>query len=185
MEPAALAIVLLALLVLFLRQQKAQSRRIVAQRNLPRELLVPRHYKSFTALENELWQATHDLYKGRAWDAVRFGLRRQEFEILNDYLRGLREDFQRGHRIFGQVIVHSPEIELFAHLESERCRIEASFYLWYALACVRLRTSGITMRELRRLTEIIANLAYRVRTMLAALESSGSLEVVDSILKNS
>jgi len=53
------------------------------------------------------------------------------------------------------------------------------------LACVRLRTSGVSMRELRHLTEIIANLAYRVRTMLTALESSGSLEAVDSILKNS
>lgn len=185
MGPAALAVVLLALLVLFLHQQKAHNRRIVTQRDLPREQLVPRHYKSFTTIENELWHATNDLHQGRAWDGIRFGLRHHEFEILENYLRGLREDFQQGHRIFGQVIIHSPEIKLFAQLEAERCRIESSFYLWYALAWFRLRTDGVSVKELRHLTEIIATLAHRVRTILTALEGSENLDLVDSILKNS
>jgi hypothetical protein len=185
METAALGIVLLALLIAFLRQQKAQTRRIIAQRDLPHEQLVPHNYKSFTAIENELWNATNDLYEARAWDTVRFGHCQREFEILHNYLLGLRQDFQQGHRIFGQIIIHSPEIELFAQLEGERCRIEVSFYIWYALACFRLRTSGVSVKELRHLTEIIAALAYRVRTILTALESSEKLDFVDSILKNS
>jgi hypothetical protein len=185
MGNVAFAIALFVLLTLFLHKQKAQSRRITAQRDLQREQLVPRHYKSFTAVENELWRATNDLRQGRAWDGVRFGLRQHEFDILKDYLCGLREDFQQGDRIFGRVIVHAPEIELFARLEMERCRIEVSFYVWYALALVRLRTTGVSVRELRHVTEIVATLAHRVRAMLTALESSGSVDVVDSILKNS
>jgi hypothetical protein len=185
METAALGIVLIVLCVVFLRQQKTQTRRIIAQRDLPREQLIPHNYKSFTAIENELWNATDDLRKARAWDTARFGHRQHEFEILQNYLRGLRQDFQRGHRIFGQIIIHSPESELFAELEGERCRIEASFYVSYMLACLRLRTSGVSVKELRHLTEIIAALAHRVRTILTALESSEKLDLVDSILKNS
>jgi hypothetical protein len=180
-----IAIVLLAVLVLFLLQRKAHSRRIIAQRDLSRDQLIPHHYKSFTAIENELWKATNNLYQGRAWDGARFGHRQHEFKIVKNYLDGLRQDFKQGDRIFGQVIIHSPEIELFARLESERSRIQVSFYVWYALACFRLKTSGISVKELRHITGIIATLAHRVRTILTALESSGSLDVVDSILKNS
>src|ERR1700738_3674562 len=129
MGTAALGIILLALLGVFLHQQKAQRRRVTAQQHLSRDQLMPRNYKSFTAIENELWNATQS-YRRQAWDRVRFGHRRDEFEILQNYLRGLRQDFQQGHRIFGQVIIHSPEIEVFAQLEAERCRIEVSFYVW-------------------------------------------------------
>src|ERR1700730_2935133 len=98
MGPTAIAIVLFATLVLFLHQQKAHSRRIIAQRDLPRDQLVPHHYKSFTAIENELWQATSNLYQGRAWDGVRFGHRQHEFEIVKNYLYGLRQGFQKRDR---------------------------------------------------------------------------------------
>jgi hypothetical protein len=185
METAALGIVLLVSLILFLRQQKAQTRRIIAQQDVPCDQLVPRHYKSFTVIETDLWKATNDLREARAWDAVRFGHHLHDFEILHNYLRGLRQDFQQGNRIFGRVISHSPEMEMFAQLEAERCRIEVSFYIWYALACFRLRTSGISIKELRHLTQIIATLAHRVRIFLNTLEHSGGLDAVDSILKNS
>jgi hypothetical protein len=185
MAPVALVIVLFALLVLFLRQQKAQTRRTVAHRDVPREELLPRHYKSFTAIENELWHATNSLPDGRAWDGVRFGLQQHEFEMLNDYLHGLRDDYQKGRHILGQVIAHSPEMELFAQLEWERCRIQASFCFSYALARFRLRTAGVSVKELRGLTEIVASLSNRVRKILTALESSGNLDLVESILKNS
>jgi hypothetical protein len=49
----------------------------------------------------------------------------------------------------------------------------------------RLRTTGLSVGELRHVTEIVATLAHRVRTMLTALENSGNTDVVDSILKNS
>jgi hypothetical protein len=184
MGTATLGIVLLALLGVFLHQQKAQRRRVTAQRYLSRDQLMPRNYKSFTAIENELWNTTQS-YRGQAWERVRFGQRQDEFEILQNYLRGLRQDFKQGHRIFGQVIIHSPEIELFAQLEGERCRIEVSFYVWYAFVCFRLRTSGVSMKELRHLTQIIATLAHRVRTLLTTLDHAGNLDAVDSILKNS
>lgn len=185
MFTAALGLLLLAMLVLFVLQQMAQSRRLVGQQNVPREELVPHHYKSFTAIENELWNATNNLCEARTWDTLKFGQRPSEFEIVHIYLCGLRQDFQQGHRIFGQVISRAPKMETFAQLEAERCRIEVSFYIWYALACLRLRTSGVSIKELRHLTQIVATLAHRVRIFLTTLEQSAGLDAVDAILKNS
>src|SRR6267378_4283811 len=48
-----------------------------------------------------------------------------------------------------------------------------------------LQTGGLSIDDLRQLTEIVATLAYRVRTMLTAFEKSGNLEFVDSILRQS
>ena|SRR2546423_9835496 len=185
MVTVAVAVVLLALTLLFLRQQKLQQRRISTQKDLPLEQLVPRHYQSFTKLENELWIATNEQQRAGTWDTQRLKLNPPQFQVVNHYLSGLREDFQCGHRIFGQVILHSPEMTLFTQLETERLRIEFAYYFWYAVVRCRLSTTGICIRELRRLTETVATLAQRVRTILNVLERSGNLEAIDSILKNS
>jgi len=182
---ALFTLLLAVMMVQFLRQQKALARRTALQRELPREQLVPRHYKSFTDVEKRLWEAVEEQKRSGTWDETRFTQQEPEFQIVREYVRGLREDFQRGHRIFGQVIIHSPEMKLFAHLEWERLKIEFSYYRWRALLWFRLRTVGISIRELRRLTEIVAALAYRVRTMLNALEGTGNLEFVDSVLRRS
>src|SRR5258708_26899386 len=172
-------------LVVFLRQQKDIERRIASQKDVPRENLVPRHYKSFTEVEKTLWAAVQQQKRSTAWEDVRFKGREPEFQIVQDYLRGLREDFRRGHRIFGQVIIHSPEMKLFAQLEWQRVKIEFAYYRWCASAWLRLRTGGISINDLRQLTEIVATLAYRVRSMLNTFENSGNVEFVDSILRQS
>ena len=181
----ALVVFLAISLILFLRQQRDIERRIASQRNVPREKLVPRHYKSFTEVEKALWAAVQQQKRSAAWGDVRFQGREPEFKIVRDYVHGLREDFQRGHRIFGQVIIHSPEMKLFAQLEWQRVQIEFAYYRWCASAWLRLQTGGISIDDLRQLTEIVATLAYRVRTMLMAFEKSGNLEFVDSILRQS
>lgn len=182
---ALLAFFLAVMMVQFLRQQKALERRTASQRELPRAQLVPRHYKSFTEVEKRLWEAVKEHKHSMTWEEARFTHREPEFQIVRGYVHGLEEDFQRGHRIFGQVIVHSPEMKLFAQLEWERLKLEFSYYRWCALLGFRLRTDGVSIRELRQLTEIVATLAYRVRTMLTALENTGNVEFVDSILRQS
>ena len=172
-------------LVVFLRQQKDIERRIASQRDVPRENLVPRHYKSFTEVEKALWAAVQQQKCSTAWENVRFKGREPEFKIVRDYIHGLREDFQRGHRIFGQVIIHSPEMRLFTQLEWQRVKIEFAYYRWCASAWLRLQTGGISIDDLRQLTEIVATLAHRVRTMLTAFEKSGHMDFVDSILRQS
>jgi len=178
-------VVLLAIsLIHFLRIQRDIERRIASQRNTPREQLVPRHYKSFTEVEKTLWEAVHQQKRSTVWEDVRFK-GKPEFQIVQDYVHRVREDFRRGHRIFGQVIIHSPDMKLFAQLEWERVKIELVYYKWCALTCLRLRTVGISIHELRQLTEIVATLAYRVRSMLHTFENSGNVEFVDSILRQS
>ncbi|SRR5712692_2938387 len=178
-----LAFILLASVLLFLRQQRSQERRLAAERNLPREQRVPRHYRSFTEVENKLWMATAKHDQTRTWENVKLVLQPHELRVVQDYLCGLREDFERGNRIFGAVIIHSPKMNLFARLEWNRLKIELSYCRWSVVMWFRLRTGAIYVRELRRLTEVVATLAYHVRTMLSILERSGNMDFVDSILK--
>ncbi len=179
-------VVLLAIsLVLFLRTQRDIERRIASQRNTPRDQLVPRHYKSFTEVEKILWAAVQQQKNSTVWEDVRFKGREPEFQIVQDYVRRVREDFRRGHRIYGQVIIHSPELKIFAELEWHRMKIEFAYYRWCALMWFRLRTVGISIHELRQLTEIVATLAFRVRSMLNTFENSGNVKFVDSVLRQS
>jgi hypothetical protein len=185
MVSIVLTILLALSLVFFLRQQKDIERRIASQRNTPRDQLVPRHYKSFTQVEGALWAAVEEHKRSITWEEVRFTAREPEFRIVRDYIGGVREDFRRGHRIFSQVIIHSPEMKLFAQLEWQRVKMELAYYKWCVVAWLRLRTIGISIHDLRRLTEIVATLAYRVRLMLSTFENSGNVEFVDSILRQS
>jgi len=180
-----LVVLLAALLIFFLRTQRDIERRIASQRNTPRDQLVPHHYKSFTEVEATLWAAVQEHKRSMTWDEVRFRAREPEFRIVRDYISKVREDFRRGHRIYGQVIIHSPELKIFAELEWHRMKIEFAYHRWCALAWLRLRTVGISIHELRQLTEIVATLALRVRSMLNTFENSGNVEFVDSILRQS
>lgn len=180
-----LAVLLAISLIVFLRAQRDTERRIVSQRNTSRDELVPRHYKSFTQVEAALWTAVKEHKRSMTWEEVRFTTREPEFAIVQDYIRRVREDFRRGHRIFGQVIIHSPEMKLFAQLEWQRVKIEFAYYRWCASAWFRLRTVGLSIHELRQLTEIVATLAFRVRSMLNTFENSGNTKFVDSILRQS
>jgi hypothetical protein len=183
MVSVILAILLALSLILFLHRQKEIKRRIASQRNTPRDQLFPRHYKSFTEVEKTLWLAVQQQKLSTAWEDVRF--KGPEFQIVQDYVRRVREDFRRGHRIFGQVIIHSPEMRSFAQLEWQRVKIELAYYRWCALAWLLLRTVGVSIHDLRQLTEIVTTLSYRVRSMLNTLENSGQVEFVDSILRQS
>jgi hypothetical protein len=185
MASILLAILLAVALVVFLRTQRDIERRIASQRNTPLDQLVPRHYKSFTQVEAALWSAVREHKRSMTWEEVRFTTREPEFRIIRDYIGGLRDDFHRSHRIFGQVIIHSPDMKLFGQLEWQRVKIEVAYYKWCMLAGLRLRTVGISIQELRQLTEIVATLAYRVRSMLTTFENSGHVDFVDSILRRS
>jgi hypothetical protein len=178
--------VLLAVsLIHFLRSQKDVERRIASQRNTPRDKLFPRHYKSFTQVESALWAAVQEHKRLMTWEEVRFKAREPEFRIVRDYIGSVRDDFRRGHRIYGQVIIHSPKLKIFAELEWHRMKIEFAYYRWCALTWLRLRSVGISVHDLRRLTGIVATLAYRIRSMLNMFEKSGNVEFVDSILRQS
>jgi hypothetical protein len=180
-----LTILLALALIRFLRSQREIERRISSQKNTPREQLVPRHYKSFTQVESALWSAVQEHKRSMTWEEVRFKAREREFEMVRDYIDDVRDDFRRGHRIYGQVIIHSPELKMFAPLEWQRVKIELAYYKWCALAWLRLNTVGISIQDLRKLTEIVTTLAYHVRSMLNTLENSGHAEFVDSILRQS
>jgi hypothetical protein len=120
-----LSVLLFASLVVFWRQQNDIARRMAAQKNVSREELVPRHYKSFTEVERQLWAAVQEHKLGSDLERVRFKVREPEFQIIRDYVRGVRDDFKRGHRIWGQIIIRCPEGKLLAQLEWQR--IKATF----------------------------------------------------------
>jgi hypothetical protein len=180
-----LAFLLACAMVYFLRTQHDIRRRIAAQKNAPKEELIPRHYKSFTEVEGKLWAAVQERKQGGDFEQTRFKMREPGFKVIRDYVAGVRDDFRRAHNIWGQIVIHCPEGKLFAQLEWERVKIEFAYYGWWVLSGLRLRTVGISIGDLRRLTEIVANFSYRVRKQLSVFEQGGHGDFVDSILRQS
>lgn len=179
-----LAIALLFVTFAYLKAQKAQQGRIVTQRGLPREELLPGHYKSFVDVEKKLWEAAGESERSAKWDTTRIRLRPAESLLVREYVHGLSKDFEIGDRIFAVVISHSPEVEILRQLEWHRAKIEFSYYRWYLLISIRLWTGWTSPAELQRLTQVVATLAYEVRSMLNVFERSGHFDFVESILKN-
>ncbi|SRR5712692_963496 len=180
-----LAAALFASLLILVLREKSEKRRLALEKDLPIEQRLPRHYRSFAEVEKKLWLATEAYEQKGAWENMQLSVRPSELRIVRDYLAGLREDFHRGNRIFGAVILRSPNISFFTQLEFRRLMIQLSFHFWYRVICARLRTRAISVTELRRITDIVASLAYQVRIMLSIFENSGNTDVVQSILKNS
>jgi hypothetical protein len=180
-----LAGTLLYVTLAYLKAQRVQERRVAAQRDLPREQLLPRHYKSFVEVENKLWAATAEGARTPKWDATPIELHAAEALLVRDYVHGLKEDFEIGNRIFAVVISRTPEVRVLRQLEWQRVKIEFPYHARYALICFSLWTGRVSPIELRRLTEIVATLAYEVRSMLNVFERGGNVDFVESILRKS
>jgi hypothetical protein len=175
---------LIACLLYLAYRERRDHRRVTLERNLPRDHRLPRHYRSFGEIENRLWVAMDASGPINDWQSAKLRLPPSEVRLVRDYVRGLWEDFDRGNRVYSAVICRAPEMSILAPLEWQRLRIQVAFRLWYFVITIRLRMRSVSMTELRRLTDIIATLAYHVRTMLATFERSGNIDLVDSILKS-
>lgn len=183
MVSAFLASLLLLTIIVYLNQQQAQQRRAAVQRNLPRELLLPRHYKSFVEVENKLWAATDDSERSARWETGSIRLGTSEAPLVREYVRGLRQDFAQGNRIFSVVIGCSPDARILAQMEAHRMRIEFPFYALCVLVRFRLWTDRVSLNELRRLNELVATMAYEVRSMINVLEEGGHADFVEALLR--
>jgi hypothetical protein len=182
MFSAILTIVLLLTTLLYLREQKAQARRIATQRDVPREQLLPRHYKSFVKLENRLWAATGTAERA-SWDWGNIRLPRAEGRLVRDYVQGLRDDFSKADRIFSVVIGRSPNAEILRHMEAHRMKLVFPYYVLCTVVRLRLWTDRVSLKELRRLTEVIAAMAYEVRLILNVIEREGRVDFVEALLR--
>ena len=169
----------------FLKEQQVRERRVAAQRDLPREQLLSHHYKSFVQVESKLWSATAESARTAKWDTARIKFRATELHLAREYVRGLQKDFEIGNRIFSVVIGRSPDVRILRQLEWQRIKIELPYYIWYAVIYFRLWTGWISPIELRRLTEIVATLAYEVRSMWSVIERGGNVDFVESLIRNS
>src|SRR6266478_2882643 len=119
-----LAGALLYITFVYLKQQNARERRMEAQSDLPREQLLPHHYKSFVEVENKLWAATAEGARTANWDTARIELRAAEALLVREYVHGLKKDFEIGNRIFAVVISCAPEVRVLRRLEWQRVKIE-------------------------------------------------------------
>jgi hypothetical protein len=183
MFSAILVTLLFLAFVYFLVEQHAQERRIATQRDLPREQLLPRHYKSFVELENTLWTTSEEAQRSK-WDSGRIRLRPRETELVRNYVQGLRKDFVQANRIFSVVIGRSPTAEILIQMERHRLKIELPYYALYAVVCIHLCRNRVSMKELRLLTEYVSTIAYEVRSILSTLEELGRVEFVETLLRN-
>jgi hypothetical protein len=182
MVSAILATLLIFAILSCLKEENAREHRKIIQRDVPRELLLPRHYKSFVEIEKQLLTASDDSQRAD-WESARIKLRADQLRVVREYVRGLREDFERGDRIFSIVIGRSPNGEILKQLEWHRLRIEFPYYFSLAVVRSRLCTDRVSPRELQRLTHAVAMMAYEVRSMLTVLENGGHGKFVESVLR--
>jgi len=180
-----LAGALLHITFAYLKQQNARERRLAAQRDLPREQLLPRHYKSFVEVENKLWAATVEGARTAEWDTTQIKLRPAELRLAREYVQGLQKDFEVGNRIFAVVIGHSPEVKMLRQLEWQRIKIEFPYHTWRVWICLRLWMGQVSPGELRHLTEIVSTLAYEVRSLLNVFERGGNVDFVEYLVRKS
>ena len=180
-----LAGALLYITFAYLKQQNARERRLAAQRDLPREQLLPRHYKSFVEVENKLWAATAEGARTAEWDTTQIKLRPAELRLAREYVQGLQKDFEVGNRIFAVVIGHSPEVKMLRQLEWQRIKIEFPYHTWRVWICLRLWMGQVSPGELRHLTEIVSTLAYEVRSLLNVFERGGNVDFVEYLVRKS
>jgi hypothetical protein len=183
MLSAILAILLLHAVVDLLRAEKARERRKATQRDLPREQLLPRHYKSFVDIEKRLWAATEEGQRNADWDRTKLKLREGELQAVREYVQGLRDDFSQANRIFSVVISLCPTENTLEELEWHRLKIEFPYYASLAVVRFRLRLDRVSPRELHRLTQLVATMAYEVRSMLQVFENGGHGDFVESVLR--
>jgi hypothetical protein len=177
-----LATFLLFTMIVYLRGQKAQQRRIATQRDLPREALLPRHYKSFVEVENKLWAATEETER-RRWDTGSVRLRPPEAQLVRAYVQGLRRDFAQANRIFSVVIGRSPDVATLKQMEVHRLKLELPYHGACMLVRFRLWTHRVSLTELRQLTDLVATMAHEVRSMLNVLEQAGHTEFVEALIR--
>src|SRR5713101_7851417 len=156
-----IAILLFHAVIACFREDKARERRKATQRDLPRERLLPRHYKSFVEMERALWYATEDSQRTADWDRRKLKLRGAELQVVKEYVRGLEKDFEIGNRIFAVVVSQSPEVTVFRQLEWQRIsKIELPYHGWHALIRLHLWTGRISPGELNKFTQVVATLAF-------------------------
>src|SRR5437660_1047109 len=173
MFSAILAVLFIFAVVALLREEKARERRKASQRDMPRDQLLPRHYKSFVDIEKKLWEATEPGQRTPGWEKTSIKLQRAELHVVREYVKGLREDFARGNRIFSVVIGRSPEAKILKQLEWHRIKIEFPYYASLALVRFRLWMDRVSPRDLQHLTQHVATMAYEVRSMLQVFENGG------------
>lgn len=182
MFSAFLVIFLILSLIAYLNEHKAQQRRAETQRDLPREQLLPHHYLSFVKVENRLWAAASENERGK-WLSGNLRLQVVETQLVREYVQGLRQDFAKASRIFSVVIGRSANAQILTQMEMHRIKISFPYYFLYALVGLHLLTHRVSLKHLRQLTGVISTMAYEVRSMLNALEVSGSADFVDVLLR--
>jgi hypothetical protein len=68
-------------------------------------------------------------------------------------------------------------------MEWHRLKIEFPYYASLLVVHLRLRMDRVSPRELQRLTQAVATMAYEVRSMLNVLENGGHGKFVESVLR--
>src|SRR2546427_8720027 len=165
-------LVLSACFIYLLYADWREKRRVALEKDLPRDHHLPRHYRSFPTIEKKLWNAMEPLGRTDRWFSATLRLPTPEVGVVREYLRGLREDFDRGNRIYAAVVRHIPEMNMLALLEWRRLRINCAFYVRYQIVSIRLITQTLSVREFYKLSDVVATFAYQIRMMLNILEES-------------
>jgi hypothetical protein len=167
----AIVAVLLALLVLALRSDRAQDDRRVALKPIEESgrkhvNLLPQMQQAFKTVDDEFLSRVgpHGL-RGRVI--------RERRRVARSYLSALRQDFEELVQIAGLIAVLSPQVA--AAQELERLRLRMSFLWRYKIVWLSLRLGFAPFPQINDLSNLISGYSFRLEEAMKDLGERAAL----------
>ncbi|MFI5070900.1 MAG: hypothetical protein ACHP8A_08420 [Terriglobales bacterium] len=135
--------------------------------NLEIEKLLPVNCRHFSQITQILKKEDQEFMRKRAPDHIEREWRAQRRRILDQYLKGLRQDFSRLERLTRLIAALSPEVR--KGQEWEWMRLGLQFHLSYRMVALKISLGGLSPGGLARLTELISGLASDLENRMSLI----------------
>lgn len=169
---AGIAIALLLALLWLLRQPAPKSARKELRGEARIEELFPLHCQHFPQIRQALSTQDEEFLRGRVSREELGKWRAERRAVLQQFLTGLGEDFDRLSQVARTVAALSPEVSRAR--ETEQFWLGLRFRILHRLVSLRLYAGWVSLTQLARLTEMVGSLAARIEAGMAALEETSA-----------
>lgn len=168
---AVVALALLWLMFWLLREPRPKAAPLPVPPEHPQiEELFALHCRHFPQMRQVLIREDDEWLRQRASGKILRRWRAERRRVAEQFLAGLREDFQNLSRLTRAVAALSPKLS--RKQEAELFWLSVRFQILYVLVRARLRLGASPLGELTRLTEMLGNLASGIEEAMGSLEQA-------------
>jgi hypothetical protein len=170
---AGLSLALLVLAIWLLAKPLPAEVSLRPSGNLEIEPLLPHHSRHFPQMRRILDAADEEFLARRVSHASLKSWRTERRRVLRRFLAGLGEDYAHLDYLARSVAALSPQVHRKAELE--RIWLGLRFRALYRMVSLRLAAEGSApVKQLERLTVMLATLSSRLEAGMAGLETASA-----------